>query len=301
MDQGFDPYYQWLGIPPGEQPPNHYRLLGLALFEENRTVITNAADRQSMLVRTYQMGQFAEHANGMLREIASAKVCLLDQARKSQYDEDLRCRRRQQKKAKQERAAAKLPRAVAVESRARVESSPAPATGSGKQKSNAQRATEAGSGPDALDFSAPRSPVRTGTSAKYHRKRNKSTQTVAVTAGALAVAGFAVVFAILYGGAAVLRPELEITPFRTTEYTVPAGTGALKMRVKLNAPDYWNGRVRFSLTDAPLGAHIDRESGLLTYRPLPASQGERFPIRIRVEQTEPNGLSDTAEIWVTIR
>ncbi len=23
----FDPYYQWLAIPPKDQPPNHYRLL----------------------------------------------------------------------------------------------------------------------------------------------------------------------------------------------------------------------------------------------------------------------------------
>jgi hypothetical protein len=25
----FDPYHRWLGIPPQEQPPNHYRLLAL--------------------------------------------------------------------------------------------------------------------------------------------------------------------------------------------------------------------------------------------------------------------------------
>ena len=29
----FDPYRKWLGIPPKDQPPNHYRLLGLELFE----------------------------------------------------------------------------------------------------------------------------------------------------------------------------------------------------------------------------------------------------------------------------
>ena len=31
----FDPYHQWLGIAPSDQPPNHYRLLGLQLFEPN--------------------------------------------------------------------------------------------------------------------------------------------------------------------------------------------------------------------------------------------------------------------------
>ena len=52
----FDPYYQWLGIPPEEQPPNHYRLLGIQLFEENREVIQNAADRQMVHLRSFQNG-----------------------------------------------------------------------------------------------------------------------------------------------------------------------------------------------------------------------------------------------------
>ncbi len=32
VDDSFDPYYTSLGIPPEEQPPNYYRLLGLSLF-----------------------------------------------------------------------------------------------------------------------------------------------------------------------------------------------------------------------------------------------------------------------------
>ena len=31
---GFDPYHTWLGIPPEKQPPNHYTLLGIELFED---------------------------------------------------------------------------------------------------------------------------------------------------------------------------------------------------------------------------------------------------------------------------
>ena len=42
---GFDPYRKWLGIPPQEQPPNHYRLLGIGLFESDFDVISNASDR----------------------------------------------------------------------------------------------------------------------------------------------------------------------------------------------------------------------------------------------------------------
>ena len=35
----FDPYYQWLAIPLKDQPPNHYRLLGVETFESNADVI----------------------------------------------------------------------------------------------------------------------------------------------------------------------------------------------------------------------------------------------------------------------
>ena len=43
MSDAFDPYYIWLGIPPEDQPPHHYRLLGVTLFESNREVIEAAA------------------------------------------------------------------------------------------------------------------------------------------------------------------------------------------------------------------------------------------------------------------
>lgn len=45
MQESFDPYYRWLGIPPKHQPPNHYRLLGLELFENDVEVIRDAAER----------------------------------------------------------------------------------------------------------------------------------------------------------------------------------------------------------------------------------------------------------------
>jgi hypothetical protein len=38
VEEAFDPYRKWLGIPPEEQPPNHYRLLGIALFEDDPDV-----------------------------------------------------------------------------------------------------------------------------------------------------------------------------------------------------------------------------------------------------------------------
>ena len=57
MSGTFNGYHVWLGIPPQEQPPNHYRLLGIAVFESDMDVIDHAADRQMAHVRTFQSGR----------------------------------------------------------------------------------------------------------------------------------------------------------------------------------------------------------------------------------------------------
>jgi len=54
----FDPYHKWLGIPLAEQPPNHYRLLGVAVFESDGDVIESAADRQMAYVRQCATGPY---------------------------------------------------------------------------------------------------------------------------------------------------------------------------------------------------------------------------------------------------
>lgn len=89
MAQNIDPYYEWLGIPPAEQPPNHYRLLGLALFEANANVIANAADRQMAHLRSLGTSKHAALAQRLLNELASAKVCLLKPEKKAAYDAKL--------------------------------------------------------------------------------------------------------------------------------------------------------------------------------------------------------------------
>ncbi len=86
----FDPYYQWLGIPPDEQPADHYRLLGLRRFEADPDVIESAADRQMNHVRTYALSARREASQQLLNELAAARVCLLDQRRKLDYDKQLR-------------------------------------------------------------------------------------------------------------------------------------------------------------------------------------------------------------------
>ncbi|MCH8922292.1 MAG: hypothetical protein IIA67_03965 [Planctomycetes bacterium] len=96
MTDGFDPYHSWLGIPPRHQPPNHYRLLGLQMFESDVDVIANTASRQMSHVRTFQTGQHAALSQQILNEIAAAKVCLLNPQKKASYDEQLRGKQPQQ-------------------------------------------------------------------------------------------------------------------------------------------------------------------------------------------------------------
>jgi hypothetical protein len=88
----FDPYYTWLGIPPNEQPANHYRLLGIQLFEANSNVIENAADRQMKHLQSYKIGAKAALSQRLLTEVSAARVQLLDPARKAVYDAELRSR-----------------------------------------------------------------------------------------------------------------------------------------------------------------------------------------------------------------
>ena len=86
MSEGFDPYYTWLGIPPDEQPPNHYRLLGLRLFEDHVDAIHNAADRQMAYLRTFQTGPHSALSQKLLNEVAAARVCLSSVEKKAAYD-----------------------------------------------------------------------------------------------------------------------------------------------------------------------------------------------------------------------
>ncbi len=85
----FDPYRKWLGIPVKDQPPNHYRLLGLELYESDLDVIEGAADRLMSFVRQYQSGEQAAEAAKLLNELSIARLCLMKPATKAAYDKQL--------------------------------------------------------------------------------------------------------------------------------------------------------------------------------------------------------------------
>lgn len=84
--QDFDPYYHWLGIPPHEQPPNHYRLLGISLFEADARVIGNAADQRMLLLRSFQTGPNAMLAQPLMSQVEIARATLLTPGERASYD-----------------------------------------------------------------------------------------------------------------------------------------------------------------------------------------------------------------------
>ncbi len=90
MSEEFDPYHIWLGIPAQDQPPNHYRLLGITLFEDNADVIDTAANRHSAYLHDVASGPNRKQSQQLLSEIAATRRCLLDPKRKAAYDAKLK-------------------------------------------------------------------------------------------------------------------------------------------------------------------------------------------------------------------
>lgn len=88
--ESFDPYRKWLGIREPQRPPNHYRLLGLELYEDDPEVIQNAADARMSHIRTFAGGQYSALSQRILNELAGAKLCLLKPEAKHAYDLTLR-------------------------------------------------------------------------------------------------------------------------------------------------------------------------------------------------------------------
>jgi hypothetical protein len=114
VDESFDPYRKWLGIPPEEQPPHHYRLLGLELFEEDADVIVNATDARLSFLRSVAKDKHADMADRLVAQIKEVQLCLLDPAKKAFYDGQLQ--RRMAALKKEPAATAATPNAAAIAS-----------------------------------------------------------------------------------------------------------------------------------------------------------------------------------------
>jgi hypothetical protein len=90
MSDPFNPYHKWLGIRPEDQPPNHYRLLGVEPFEEDREVIESAANQRMSYLQDLAVGPHVEASQRLLNEISAARRCLLNPEQKAAYDQKLR-------------------------------------------------------------------------------------------------------------------------------------------------------------------------------------------------------------------
>ena len=86
MPPPFDPYREWLDIPVAQQPPDHYRLLGVARFSTDENQMADAADRRMMRIGAFQSGEHADQARRILAEVAAAKLCLCNTNTRARYD-----------------------------------------------------------------------------------------------------------------------------------------------------------------------------------------------------------------------
>ena len=76
---------EWLGLPAGTWPPDHYRLLGLEPGESDPERIEKLVHERLDAVRHYQM-MHPEQATEAMNRLAQAYVCLTEPASKRAYD-----------------------------------------------------------------------------------------------------------------------------------------------------------------------------------------------------------------------
>ncbi|MGE5194759.1 MAG: hypothetical protein ACM3U2_19890, partial [Deltaproteobacteria bacterium] len=82
-----DVYKDWLGIPEGPRPPDHYQLLRLVQFEDSVDKIRGNYKKLNAHVRRYATGQYTNESQALLNELAKAMLCLTDLERKREYDQ----------------------------------------------------------------------------------------------------------------------------------------------------------------------------------------------------------------------
>jgi hypothetical protein len=92
VSEPFNPYVEWLGIKPGDSPPDHYALLGIKRFEGDRQIVTSAAGAQLAKVRGIRPGSRVAEWQRVIDQLTAAKNCLCEPAAKAAYDKALRQR-----------------------------------------------------------------------------------------------------------------------------------------------------------------------------------------------------------------
>jgi hypothetical protein len=194
MSEQFDPYYEWLGIKPEDQPANRYQLLGVEIFESDPVALRRAADERMTYVRTFATGRHAKLTQKILNELAAAKVCLLDDNKRAAYDETLKS------------PAAPPPPRAAASGNLRPATAPGPPvppapppTAPPVAVGATAAATEAATDDESEDHQSPLATVATRTSSYPSRRRRSKSGAGGIILGA------AIVVMLVVGGIAAMN------------------------------------------------------------------------------------------------
>lgn len=86
MPTDFDPYTDWLSVPAGERPPDHYNLLGVPP-SARRADIEQAFERACERLHVYTKGAKGDEANRVLNEVSLAFRTLTNAQARRAYDQ----------------------------------------------------------------------------------------------------------------------------------------------------------------------------------------------------------------------
>jgi hypothetical protein len=266
MPTDFDAYHKWLGIPPKDQPPNHYRLLALELFESDPEIIDTAANRQMSYLQQLATGQYTALSQKLLTEVSAARLCLLDRKRKAEYDRELR--------------SALAARPAAQEPLAENRASELPASEKRAAKSRRKPAAAGG-----------RAPGRAKSAVTA--KRRLILGGAGILAVSLAVLAWAAIAGRKPSGAEGPLRLLPIAP-----QAVKAGE-KLTVAVSVENADAWKGKVHYGFRGEALSdATIDPQSGTFAWSPKLDQLG-RHAVVVSVE-TADGLLCDTTPLGINV-
>ncbi|MCB9849472.1 MAG: FHA domain-containing protein [Phycisphaerales bacterium] len=109
----FDPYSEFLGLPPGPRPPHLYDLLGVEIFCAHRERIEHAAREQYRRIKPFQdhpERSIRDEIQNIITRVANARTVLTNPEQKALYDEKLAERLKIDRDAMlRERTAARAP------------------------------------------------------------------------------------------------------------------------------------------------------------------------------------------------
>lgn len=318
MAEEFDPYHRWLGIPPKDQPANHYRLLGLGLFEDDPEVIRDAAERQMGHVRLYALGKHADLSQRLLNELGGARACLLDRAKKSEYDRRLRQARAEEEQQPADASDKPVVRPPVESDEYRIQgmvpSAPPPPPLPVRQEVDVAKGIGA------------RKQILVAPPARPAARSGMRPQTLAgIVAGVVVAALLGMV--LLYGLRDRTRePKPEVAgpiqpgpaPVPTPSQPPVAPTSATRLSLKIrpienrevaqgetlrftvpvDASPEIEGKLVFNLgSGSPAGARIDPGTGMFTWAPIPGQEPGKYPIVVEVSA---DNIRDTKAFYVNI-